>query len=135
MKVKRIDHVAIASVLPGEARTFFEEILGLTFDGEERVEREGVNTHFYQVGESNIEILEALGEDTPVGRFLKKRGPGLHHVALTVEGLDEMVAAMKTAGIDLLSDDPVIGAHGKRIIFIHPRSAGGVLLELTEEPI
>jgi methylmalonyl-CoA/ethylmalonyl-CoA epimerase len=97
------------------------------------VEREGVNTHFFGVGESKIELLEPLTEDSPVGKFLEKRGPGLHHIALEVEGLDAYVARLKAANIRLLSDEPQLGAHGMRIIFIHPKSTGGVLIELSEQ--
>ena len=95
--------------------------------------QEGVTTHFFGVGESSIEMLEPLSEDSPVGKFLTKRGPGLHHIALEVEGLDEYVSKLKRAGITLLSEEPKIGAHNMRIIFIHPRSTGGVLIELCEK--
>ena len=134
MKILRIDHVAIAQNEPQNARNLFEALLGIPYTGSDPVEREGVNTHFFKLGESNLEILEPLGPDTPVGRFLDKRGPGLHHISLAVEGLDEFVAHLKAHDIQLLSAEPVIGAHGKRIIFIHPKSAGGVLLELSESP-
>jgi len=133
LKVKRIAHVAIAQEGPKAAHTLLTELLGIPYMGNDRVDREGVDTHFFEVGESALEILEPLGADTPVGKYLAKRGPGLHHIALEVEGLDAFVAHLKAAGIRLLSDEPTLGAHGKRIIFIHPKSAGGVLLELCEE--
>ncbi|MBT3229275.1 MAG: methylmalonyl-CoA epimerase [Candidatus Marinimicrobia bacterium] len=133
MKVTKISHVAIAGENPEQARILYEDILGLSFTGSEQVEREGVNTHFYGVGESNIEILEPLSMDSSVGKFLEKRGPGLHHIALEVEGLDEYIKKLKAAGITLLSDEPQAGAHGMRIIFIHPKSTGGVLIELCEQ--
>jgi len=132
MKVIKISHIAIASDAAEPARTLYEDILGLQFTGSELVEREGVKTHFYQAGESNIEVLEPLSADSPVGKFLQKRGPGLHHIALEVESLDEYVEKLKRADITLLSDEPQTGAHGMRIIFIHPRSTGGVLIELSE---
>jgi methylmalonyl-CoA/ethylmalonyl-CoA epimerase len=133
MKIKRIDHVAIASALPDEARSLFTELMGIEYTGCDPVEREGVNTHFFRVGESNLEVLEPLGADSTVARFLEKRGSGLHHISLAVEGLDDFVVHLKTKGIQFTSEEPGIGAHGKRIIFIHPKSAGGVLLELCEE--
>ena len=133
MKVKKISHIAVAGDNPEQSRMLYEDILGLKFSGSELVEREGVNTHFYGVGESNIEILEPLSLESPVGKFLEKRGPGLHHIALEVEGLDEYVLKLKEAGIVLLSEKPTKGAHDMRIIFIHPKSAGGVLIELCEK--
>ena len=133
MKVKKISHIAIAGDDPEQSKVLYEDILGLNFTGSELVEREGVNTRFFGVGESKIELLEPLTEDSPVGKFLEKRGPGLHHIALEVEGLDAYVARLKAANIRLLSDEPQLGAHGMRIIFIHPKSTGGVLIELSEQ--
>ena len=133
MKVTRISHVAIAGNDSEQTRVLYEDILGLKFSGSEKVEREGVNTHFFEIGNSNIELLEPLAIDSAVGKFLAKRGPGLHHIALEVEGLDEYVLKLKDAGIILLTEKPQLGAHGTRIIFIHPKSAGGVLIELSEQ--
>ncbi len=133
MKIKKISHVAIAGNDPEQSRILYEDILGLNFSGSEPVESEGVTTHFFDVGESNIELLEPSGAATPVGKFLNRSGPGLHHLALEVEGLDDYVEKLKQAGIRLLSEEPKMGAHGMRIIFIHPRSTGGVLIELCEK--
>jgi len=133
MRVKKISHVAVAGSDTEQARILYNDILGLNFSGSETVEREGVTTHFYDIGESNVELLEPLGPETPVGKFLEKRGPGLHHIALEVEDLDGYVSQLKKAGITLLSDAPQLGAHDMRIIFIHPKSAGGVLIELCEK--
>lgn len=133
MKVTKISHIAIAGDSPEKTRVLYEDILGLKSGGSETVEQEGVTTHFYQAGDSSIELLEPFTADTPVGKFLEKRGPGLHHMALEVEGLDDYVLKLKAAGIELLSDAPTMGAHDMRIIFIHPKSAGGVLIELCEK--
>ncbi|NQV29843.1 MAG: methylmalonyl-CoA epimerase [Candidatus Marinimicrobia bacterium] len=133
MQIKKISHIAVASSDSEQSRVLYEDILGLKYSGSEPVKREGVDTHFFDLGESSIEILEPLSEDSPVGRFLDKRGPGLHHIALEVEDLDAYVIKLKAAGIALLSDGPQIGAHNMRIIFIHPKSAGGVLIELNEK--
>lgn len=132
MNIKKISHIAIATEDPEKSRVLYEDILGLPFQGSESVEREGVNTHFFGLGESTIEILEALSDESPVGKFLAKRGPGLHHLALEVEDLDAYVAKLKTARIPLLSNEPQRGAHDMRIIFIHPKATGGVLIELSE---
>ncbi len=133
MKIKKISHIAVAGSDKEQAKILYRDILGLDFNGTETVNREGVTTHFYEVGESNIELLEPLSAETPVGKFLDKRGPGLHHIAFEVEGLDEYVLKLKDAGIILLSDEPQLGAHNMRIIFIHPKSTGGVLIELCEQ--
>ena len=133
MKIKKISHIAVAASDSDKAKVLYEEILGLHFSGSEAVENEGVTTHFYQAGESNVEVLEPLSEDTPVGKFLNKRGPGLHHLALEVDDLDGYVQKLKAAGVALLSEEPSLGAHNMRIIFIHPKSAGGVLIELCEQ--
>jgi len=133
MKVLKLNHIAIAGDNPEQAKLLYKDILGLNFTGSEMVKREGVNTHFFRIGESNIEIVEPLSTESPVGKFLEKRGPGLHHIALEVEGLDEYVEKLKAADITLLSDEPQTGAHGMRIIFIHPKSTGGVLIELSEK--
>lgn len=133
MKVKKISHIAVAGAQADQAKVLYQDLLGLNYSGSEPVEQEGVTTHFFDAGESSIELLEPLSEDTPVGKFLDKRGPGLHHLALEVEGLDDYVLKLKKAGIILLSDEPKLGAHGMRIIFIHPKSAGGVLIELCEK--
>ncbi len=133
MQIKKISHIAVATSDSEQSRVLYEDILGLNNSGSELVKREEVNTHFFELGESSIEILEPLSEDSPVGKFLKKRGPGLHHIALEVEGLDAYVIKLKAAGIHLLSEEPQLGAHDMRIIFIHPKSAGGVLVELCEK--
>ncbi len=133
MRVKKISHIAVAGNDAEQTRVLYEDILGLNFSGSEPVESEGVTTHFFEVGQSSIEMLEPLNADTPVGKFLEKRGPGIHHMALEVEGLDAYVQKLKTAGIVLLSEEPKIGAHDMRIIFIHPKSTGGVLIELCEK--
>ncbi len=132
MKIKKISHIAVAASNPEQAKVLYQDILGLNFTGSEPVQQEGVTTHFYEAGESSVEILEPFSTDTPVGKFIDKRGPGLHHIALEVEGLDDYVTRLKQAGIVLLSDKPQKGAHDMRIIFIHPKSAGGVLIELCE---
>ncbi len=133
LKIKKISHIAVAGSDPEQAKVLYKDILGLKYTGYEAIHQEGVTTHFYEAGESSIEVLEPFSAETPVGKFLEKRGPGLHHIALEVEGLDEYVLKLKQAGVVLLSDEPKKGAHDMRIIFIHPKSAGGVLIELCEK--
>jgi methylmalonyl-CoA epimerase len=130
----KIDHLGIAVPSIAEARGFYES-LGLTIVDEEIVESEGVKTAMLPVGESRIELLEALSPDTPVGRFLAKRGPGLHHIALHVNDISATFESLKAQGLRILSDDIQIGVGGHLYFFIHPASAGGVLTEICQDPI
>ena len=132
--MSKIDHLGIAVTSIAEARAFYES-LGLEIVQEETVESEGVKTAMLPVGESRIELLEATGPDTPVGRFLAKRGPGLHHVALHVNDISATFEEMKSRGLKLLADDIQIGAGGHLYFFVHPSSAGGVLTEICQDPI
>jgi methylmalonyl-CoA/ethylmalonyl-CoA epimerase len=130
----KIDHLGIAVTSIAEARGFYEA-LGLSVVQEETIEPEGVKTAMIPVGESRIELLEALSPDTPVGKFLAKRGPGLHHVALHVNDISSAFEEMKARGLKVLSDDIQIGAGGHLYFFIHPSSAGGVLTEICQDSI
>ena len=132
--MSKIDHLGIAVTSIAEARAFYESI-GLEIVHEETIESEGVKTAMLPIGESRIELLEASGPDTPVGRFLAKRGPGLHHVAIHVNDISATFEEMKSRGLKLLADDIQIGAGGHLYFFIHPSSAGGVLTEICQDPI
>jgi methylmalonyl-CoA epimerase len=132
--MSKIDHLGIAVESIAEAKAFYEA-LGLSVVHEEVVEQEGVKTAMLPVGESRIELLEPLSADTTVGRFLAKRGPGLHHVALHVNDISAKFEELKARGLRLLSDDIQIGVGGHLYFFIHPASAGGVLTEICQDPI
>ncbi len=127
-----LDHVGIAVQDPRAAVAFFCEQLGLPQTAVETVEAQGVRVQFLGSGEARLELLEPLAADTPVGRFLDKRGPGLHHVALVVDDLDGRLHALAAAGVRLIDTTPRTGAGGARIAFVHPASTGGVLVELKE---
>jgi len=129
-----IDHLGIAVKSIASARGFYEA-LGLTVVHEEVVESEGVRTAMIPVGESRIELLEPTSADSPVGRFLAKRGEGLHHVAIHVEDISGTLEALKAKGVRLISEDLEIGAGGHLYFFIHPESAGGVLVEICQDSI
>ena len=133
-KVRRIDHIGIAVESIEKARSFYEEVLGLSFGGTEEVPDQGVRVAFFQAGETRIELLEPLGPEGPVARFLAKRGPGIHHLAYLVEDLEERLREARDLGIRLLDKKPRVGAHGMRIAFLHPGDTGGVLTELCENP-
>jgi methylmalonyl-CoA epimerase len=127
-----IDHLGIAVKSLENAKQFYRN-LGLEIHGEETVEAEQVKLAMVPLGESRIELLEPSAESSPIAKFLAKRGEGLHHVALHVQNLSATVERMKQAGTRFISDEIKIGAGGHAYIFIHPASAGGVLLELCEE--
>jgi LAO/AO transport system kinase len=126
----RLDHLGIAVRSIAAARGFYET-LGLVVRHEETVEHEQVKTAMLPVGESRIELLEATQEDSTIGRFLAKRGEGLHHVALHVEGIDATFVRLREQGVRLASDAVRVGAGGHRYFFVHPASTGGVLLEIV----
>ena len=126
----RLDHLGVAVKSIAAARGFYEA-LGLTVSHEETVEHEKVKTAMLPLGESRIELLEATEEDSTIGRFLVKRGEGLHHIAVHVDGIDAMFAQLTAQGMRLASDAVRVGAGGHRYFFVHPASTGGVLLEIV----
>jgi LAO/AO transport system kinase len=126
----RLDHLGVAVKSIAAARGFYEA-LGLVVSHEETVEYEKVKTAMLPVGESRIELLEATEEDSTIGRFLAKRGEGLHHVAVHVDGIDAVFARLTAQGVRLASDAVRVGAGGHRYFFVHPASTGGVLLEIV----
>jgi LAO/AO transport system kinase len=126
----RLDHLGVAVRSIAAAREFYEA-LGLEVRHEETVEHEQVKTAMLPLGESRIELLEATQEDSTIGRFLAKRGEGLHHVAVHVEGIDAMFVRLREQGVRLASDSVRVGAGGHRYFFVHPASTGGVLLEIV----
>ncbi len=127
-----IDHLGIAVKSLAQARKFYEQ-LGLKVLPEEEVAQEKVRVAMVPMGESRIELLEPTSEDSPIARFLAKRGEGLHHVSLHVDDLAGTVERMKRDGIRLIDDQIQVGAGGHLYVFVHPSSAGGVLLELCED--
>ncbi len=127
----KIDHLGIAVKSVAAAKIFYER-LGLLVSGEETIAAEKVNLVMATVGESRLELLEPTSEDSTIAKFLAKRGEGLHHVALQVPDLAAVIARLKNDGVRLVSDEVKTGAGGHRYVFVHPSSAGGVLLELVE---
>lgn len=127
-----IDHLGIAVKSLAASKAFYEQ-LGLRVESEEVVAHEKVRVAMLPVGESRIELLEATADDSPIARFIAKRGEGLHHISLRVADLEGTVARMKKSGTRFVSEEIKVGAGGHRYVFVHPSSAGGVLLELCEE--
>jgi methylmalonyl-CoA epimerase len=128
-----IDHLGIAVRSLEESVRFYEQALGIAASGREEVPHEKVRVAMLPVGDSRIELLEATSEDSPVARFIDRRGQGLHHVALRVPDLASAVERLRAAGVRLVHDRIQSGAGGHRYVFLHPSSTGGVLLELVEE--
>jgi methylmalonyl-CoA epimerase len=127
----QIDHIGIAVKSLAAAKSIYEK-LGLSISAEETVEQEQVRVVMVAVGESRLELLEATSEESTIAKFVAKRGEGLHHVCLRVPDLPAAVARMKKDGVRLVSEEIKIGAGGHKYVFVHPSSAGGVLLELVE---
>jgi methylmalonyl-CoA epimerase len=130
----QIDHIGIAVRSIAAARKLYES-LGLQVVHEETVEYEQVRTVLIPAGEARVELLEPLAPDTPVGRFLARRGEGIHHVALLVGDISGALEALKAQGARLVSDEIRVGAGGHLYFFVHPSSAGGVLLEICQDPV
>jgi methylmalonyl-CoA/ethylmalonyl-CoA epimerase len=127
----RLDHVAIAVESLATALPLFESLIGAEGSATEDVESQGVRVAFVGSGGGRLELLEPLGPDTAVGRFLQRRGPGLHHVAFRVAELEATLDTLAARGVELIDRAPRPGAGGHRVAFLHPRSTGGVLIELV----
>jgi methylmalonyl-CoA epimerase len=128
---RSIHHVGVAvDDLDGALETY-ERLFGATLEHRERVEEQGVEAASIRVGESRVELLGALGEDTPVGRFLAKRGPGMHHVAYEVEDIRAALEHLAGAGAELIDEEPRRGMFGLEVAFVHPDSVHGVLSEVV----
>lgn len=130
----RLDHVAIAVDDLDAAISIFSKLLGRADTGQEHVESEQVRLAFFELGNTRIELLEPTREDSPVGRFLRRRGPGLHHITLGVPDLEAALGRCRAAGLKTVGEAPRRGAGGRRIAFLHPGGLGGVLVELAETP-
>jgi methylmalonyl-CoA/ethylmalonyl-CoA epimerase len=131
--MEKMEHVGIAVRSLQQAVPLYERLLGVPCYKTERIDSEGVETAFFRQGEVKVELLEATGADSPLSSFLEKRGPGLHHIAFLVGDIEAEMARLKQAGFELLSDRPRKGADDKLVCFVHPKSAGGVLVEICQE--
>lgn len=131
MRRPRLDHIGIA-VRSIEGAGIFRE-LGLTIEHVEVVETQKVKTAFIPVGDATLELLEPVSSDSPIAKFIEKRGEGIHHICLRVENIDEQLALLKAKGYRLVNESAVPGAHGCRVAFLHPSAGQGVLIELSEK--
>lgn len=128
----KVDHIGIATHQLDEALTLWRDALGLSVEFTEEVAEQGVNVAMLPVGETHIELLEPISENSPVGKFLQKRGPGIHHVAIRVDDIRATLAQLKQKGTRLIDETPRVGARGCLVAFVHPSAANGVLLELVQ---
>jgi methylmalonyl-CoA/ethylmalonyl-CoA epimerase len=133
--IKKIEHLGIAVKSLDEAIPLYEKLLQTTCYKTESVSSEGVNTAFFQIGEAKIELLEASNQNSPIAKFLSKRGEGFHHVAFDVDDIEEELARLQKLDFILLHLSPKEGADNKRIAFLHPKSTMGMLIELCQDNI
>jgi methylmalonyl-CoA/ethylmalonyl-CoA epimerase len=131
--MRKIEHLGIAVKNLEEATKTYEALFGKPAYQSEEVESEGVKTVFFKTGENKIELLGATREDSPIAKYIEKRGEGIHHVAFDVEDIEAEIERLKSEGFRLISESPKDGADNKRIAFLHPKSSHGVLIELCEE--
>jgi len=128
----RIDHVGVAVEDIDAALAVYRDLFALDVAHREVVAEQGVEALLLDVGENHVELLAPLGPDTPVGRFLARKGPGLHHVAYQVSDIEATLAALRTAGAELIDSEPRTGIRDSRVAFLHPRASGGVLTEIVQ---
>jgi methylmalonyl-CoA/ethylmalonyl-CoA epimerase len=128
----RIDHIGVATEDLDGAIALYEGTMGMPVAHRETVESQGVEAVLLDVGEGHVELLRPLGPDTAVGKYLERKGPGLHHVAYAVDDIDDVLGKLKEAGIELIDSEPRVGIRDSRVAFIHPKSTGGVLTEIVE---
>ncbi len=128
----RIDHVGVAVEDMDAALALYRDELGLPLAHREVVEEQGVDAALFDVGDGHVELLAPLGPDTPVGKYLERRGPGLHHVAYAVDDIDAELERVRAAGLRLIDERPRVGIRNSRVAFLHPGALGGVLTELVQ---
>lgn len=131
--MKKVEHIGIAVKNFSEANALYYKLLGVEPYKTEYVESEGVNTSFFRAGDTKIELLEATNPDSAIAKFIEKRGEGIHHIAFEVEDIVAEMERLKQDGFILLNEQPKKGADNKLVCFVHPKSANGVLVELTQE--
>jgi methylmalonyl-CoA/ethylmalonyl-CoA epimerase len=131
--IKKIDHIGIAVRSIEESLKFYVDILQLQLEGVEEVESEKVKVAFIKAGETKLELLEPISSDSPIAKYIEKKGEGIHHVALGVTSIEERIQYMRENGIKMIHESSKPGAGGAQIAFMHPKSTGSVLIELCEK--
>jgi methylmalonyl-CoA/ethylmalonyl-CoA epimerase len=131
--IEKINHIGIAVKSIKERAPFYQNILGLPFDGEEKVEDQGVKVAFFQCGDIRIELLEPLNDESPVAKFIEKRGEGVHHIAFQSDDIEGEIEHFLDEEIRMIDQNPRKGAHHMNIAFAHPKATGGVLTEICQK--
>lgn len=132
--IRKIDHVGVAARNRAALGALYEKLFGFQLESQDEIPEQKVRTAFYPCADVRLEILESTAPDGPVGRFLEKRGEGFHHIAFEVDDIESELGRLKGLGVQLIDERPRRGAHGTRIAFLHPKSTGGLLVELVERP-
>ena len=130
--IGRVDHIGIAVKDIEQAKKFYTEFLGMKALGEEVVEEQKVKVCFIPCGDSEIELLESTSPDGPIAKHIEKKGEGIHHIALRVDNIEAAIADLMAKGVRMIDEKPRYGAGGAKIAFVHPKSTGGILLEISE---
>lgn len=128
----KLDHIGLATQQLEDGLAIWRDALGLEVDATEEIAEQGVRVAMLAIGDTHVELLEPLSQDSPVGKFLSKRGPGIHHVAVAVEDIHASLAELRSRGARLIDETPRVGARGCLVAFIHPSATNGVLLELVQ---
>ena len=131
--IKKIEHIGIAVEDLGKSEALFEKLLGVKPYKKENVQTEGVTTSFFKIADQKLELLHAISEDSPIKKFIDKRNEGVHHIALHVDSIKNEVDRLESLGFEFISTTPKKGADNKMIVFLHPKTTNGVLIELCEE--
>jgi methylmalonyl-CoA/ethylmalonyl-CoA epimerase len=132
--LKKINHIAIAVNNIEEAAKFYQNFLGLNLSGIEVVTAQKTKVGFFKIGESNIELVQSADQDSPLAKFLETKGQGIHHICFEVDDIETEVKAFLEKGATMIDQKPRLGAHNTKVAFVHPKSSGGVLIELCELP-
>jgi len=132
-RLGEVEHIGIAVQGLEDAKKIYCDILGLELTGEKTLPERGVKVAFLETGNTKVELLEGIGEDSPVSKFVERKGPGVHHLCFEVEDIGRVMEELKKAGVRMIDETPRPGAEGKLVAFLHPKSASGVLIELTEK--
>ncbi|ABR30453.1 lactoylglutathione lyase [Thermosipho melanesiensis] len=132
METNKIDHIGIAVKDASERLKLYQDFLGLEISNIEELPERGLRVYFVKIGETRFELLEPISENSEISKFLEKKGEGIHHIAINVKGIDSAVELAKSMGFTPLSETPKKGAGNTRVLFLHPKTTGGVLLELVE---
>ena len=135
MKILGIEHIGIAVENIDQSAPFWKTILGIPLTTNEEVKEQGIVTDIFDTGKGKVELLEATSPDSPIAKFIEKRGQGIHHICFQVDDIHGAIRELINAGVNVISEEPKVGAEGYLVTFIHPKSTGGVLVELAEKPL